>query len=144
MLYPSKYVLITDIDANMKTDKCPNESKKCKEFHKKLTADDKPEIEYFESCFSDGIQKSVGGVLPERVWQDVVMNPAYTTPSSLASEKSEQTNDENPIEKYDNNENSINAANYGENSSKVVEHNGIGGLWNFVEPFLKNTCSCKR
>jgi hypothetical protein len=151
MLYPSKYVLITEIDVESKIDKCTNENKKCLEISRKYKTN-KIETDCMEQSFSDGIQKSVSGVLPERVWQDVIMNPAYTTSSSSATpsttaDKCEKGTMESEMESENNYENSINAANFVESlssSSSKSEGSGVGSLWNFVEPCLKNSCACKR
>lgn len=133
MLYPSKYVLVTDIDSPKK-DNCTSESKKCVNSDSKSYRCSEIEKERIESSvlnFCDGIQKSAAGVLPERVWQDSIMNPAYTK-----SEKEKfETNSENNIE------NSINAANGIESSSKA---DSASTTWNFAEPFHKANCSCTR
>jgi hypothetical protein len=131
MLYPSKYVLITEMDLESKIDKCTNENKKCLDISRKYKSTNKIETDCMEQTFSDGIQKSVSGVLPERVWQDVVMNPAYTSSSSSATsiDKCENAKSEN-----------LNQSNEHSNAAHSVE----GSLWNFVEPCLKNSCACKR
>lgn len=133
MLYPSKYVLVTDIDSRKK-DNCISESKKCVNSDAKsyrCSEIDKENIESSVLNFCDGIQKSAAGVLPERVWQDSIMNPAYTK-----SEKEKiETHSEN------NNENSINAANGIESSSKS---DSASTTWNFAEPSHKANCSCTR
>lgn len=131
MLYPSKYVLVTDLDINNK----PNstvEKKISSGSEKKIC---KCEAHLESSVFSsksktycDGIQKSASGIMPERIWQDIVMNPAYTI------DKSEHKNIEN------NRESSTNIANSNNTENSIQP----GMLWNFVEPCLKNSCSCKR
>ncbi|CAH1719545.1 unnamed protein product [Chironomus riparius] len=141
MLYPSKYVLITDLDINKQNNNglaCDNklnlekEKKLCKcENH----LDNSSKSSSILYC--DGIQKSAAGIMPERIWQDIIMNPAYT------NEKSEHIKIEN------NRENSINIANSKnvENSTtnvKTTDSSSGEVLWNFVEPCLKNSCNCKR
>lgn len=141
MLYPSKYVLITDIDLeNSRKDKCTSSEnnlnnfsnnhsvKRCVNSEKKMIEFDRDSIESNLLNICDGIQKSATS-MPERVWQDMIMNPAYT------GDKSEKiiSCDANNVE------NSINVANT-ENSATSCH----GGLWNFTEPCLKNSCSCKR
>lgn len=157
MLYPSKYVLVTDIDLEKRKNMCTNSENssnnynnnhnnnnisnnsgsnnnknKCinsdKRIIMKIEDFDKDSIESNLLNICDGIQKSAA-TMPERVWQDMIMNPAYT------GDKSEKNNNigENNVE------NSINVANT-ENSASTCN----GGLWNFTEPCLKTTCSCKR
>ncbi|CRK97337.1 CLUMA_CG010730, isoform A [Clunio marinus] len=136
MLYPSKYVLVTDILSRNKKDNCISENNKkiinssetkssyrCSEI-------DKDCIESSVLNFCDGIQKTASGVLPERAWQDSIMNPAYTN----ASVKSEQEKIE--MQSENNIENSINAANGIEKSDPTT--------WNFVEPNHKSNCLCTR
>lgn len=139
MLYPSKYVLITDIDLERRKDVCANSensgnnNKKCiaseKRIIKKLEDFNKDSIEsnlLMNIC--DGIQKSSAS-MPERVWHDMIMNPAYTGDKSENNQKISENNAEN----------SINVANT-ENSATTCN----GGLWNFTEPCLKTSCACKR
>lgn len=132
MLYPSKYVLVTDVDSRKQTECCSENKKSVNSEPKsyRLSEMDKDCIESSVLNFCDGIQKSAAGVLPERIWQDSIMNPAYTN-SSVKSEK----------EKIDpqsgnNIENSIN----GVESSKSDATN----TWNFTEPNHKENCSCSR
>lgn len=137
MLYPSKYVLVTDNDSCKKDDGI-SENKKCVNSEPKsyrFSEIDKECIESSVLNFCDGIQKSAAGVLPERVWQDSIMNPAYTN----ASVKSEREKIE--IQSENNIENSINAANGIESSSKV---DAASNTWNFAEPNHKANCSCTR
>jgi hypothetical protein len=132
MLYPSKYVLVTDIDIEKKTEKCFNESKKCTDSEKKLLNFHETEKNCIESkvlSLCDGIHKSTAGAIPERIWQDMIMNPAYTN----QAEKSEMKNN----------------VKMSENDFKIVDfvktaNVADAGLWNFVEPCLKSSCSCKR
>lgn len=133
MLYPSKYVLVTDNDSHKK-DNCMSESKKCVNRDKKCEMD----TECIESSvlnFCDGIQKSAAGVLPERVWQDSIMNPAYTNAAVKSEQEKIETQSENNIE------NSINAANGIESGSKM---DAASTTWNFAEPNHKANCSCTR
>jgi hypothetical protein len=145
MLYPSKYVLITDIDLEKsRKDKCTSSEnnnlnnpsnnlsgKRCVNSEKKMIEFDRDSIESNLLNICDGIQKSATS-MPERVWQDMIMNPAYT------GDKSEKNIMKNASGE-NNVENSINVANT-ENSASSCH----GGLWNFTEPCLKNPCSCKR
>jgi hypothetical protein len=143
MLYPSKYVLVTDIDSHKKDPSCStSDSKKCGV----NSSETKPyrfseiEKECIESSvlnFCDGIQKSAAGILPERAWQDSIMTPAYTNAGNVKSEneKIDNTQSENNIE------NSINAANGIENPSKA---DSTATTWNFVEPNHKANCGCTR
>lgn len=142
MLYPSKYVLITDIDLDKnRKDKCTSSennnnssnnfsSKRCVNSERKMIEFDRDSIESNLLNICDGIQKSATS-MPERVWQDMIMNPAYTGDKSEKHMK--KHSDENNVE------NSINVANT-ENSASSCH----GGLWNFTGPCLKNPCSCKR
>lgn len=147
MLYPSKYVLITDLDINKQNNNslaCDNklsiekEKKLCKcENHLENSSKTSSILN------GDGIQKSAAGIMPERIWQDNIMNPAYT------NEKSEHKKIENFNE--NNRENSINIANNSNNvenstTTNVRTTDSSSGevLWNFVEPCLKNSCNCKR
>lgn len=157
MLYPSKYVLITDIDLekrnnNMCTNsensnsnnynnlnlsvnsnkKCINNNNSEKRMIMKMEDYDKDSIESNLLNICDGIQKTAAN-MPERVWQDMIMNPAYTNTGDKSEKMNNSNNSENNVE------NSINVANT-ENS--VTSCNG--GLWNFTEPCLKTSCSCKR
>ena len=93
MMYPSKYVLITDIDLEKRKDMCTNSensnnfssslsgNKKCNNSEKRMIMKmedfDKDSIESNLLNICDGIQKSAAS-MPERVWQDMIMNPAYT------------------------------------------------------------------
>jgi hypothetical protein len=132
MLYPSKYVLVTDVDSR-KPAEC-SETKKLVNSEPKsyrFSEIDKDSIESSVLNFCDGIQKSAAGVLPERIWQDSIMNPAYTN----ASTKSER--DKVDSQGGNNVENSINAAN-------GVESSKDSNTWNFVEPCHKENCSCTR
>lgn len=139
MLYPSKYVLVTDTDSCKKDKNCISESKKCVNSESKSIAIDK-EIESSVLNFCDGIQKSAAGVLPERSWQDSIMNPAYTNAYTNAGVKSEQ--DKIATQSENNIENSINAANGIESSSKA---DSASTTWNFADPTHKTTnCACTR
>lgn len=152
MMYPSKYVLITeyvlntDIDLEKRKDMCTNSensnnfnnlsvnNKKCnseKRMIMKMEDFDKESIESNLLNICDGIQKSAAS-MPERVWQDMIMNPSYTGDKSEKHLRKKMS-DENNVE------NSINVANT-ENSASTCN----GGLWNFTEPCLKTSCSCKR
>jgi hypothetical protein len=189
MWYPSKYVLLTDLDLNNKLQNDIKSDTKCSENHnnniinnnnnnndsnkKKISVNNnvnisnnnsavncetmKPyrfseiEKEYIESSvsnFCDGIQKSAAGVLPERAWQDSIMNPAYTEGTSLLSSvKSEHKVDKNESAQSENNiENSINVANGIESSSKAnTSMSDMANTWNFIDPTLiKMTCGCSR
>lgn len=133
MLYPSKYVLVTDNEPCRKD--TPSEcNKKCVNSESKVHEIDK-EIESSVMNCCDGIQKSAAGVLPERVWQDSVMNPAYTNNASVKCEQDKiaSTQSENNVE------NSINAANGIESSSKADPT-----TWNFADPSHKANCACTR
>jgi hypothetical protein len=181
MWYPSKYVLLTDLDLNHKQKDMKSDTK-CSENHnnnhdnnkKKISGNNnvngsnnesavncetmKPyrfseiEKEYIESSvsnFCDGIQKSAAGVLPERAWQDSIMNPAYTegTATLLSSAKSEHKVDKIESAQSENNiENSINVANGIESSSKAnFSSADTANTWNFIDPTLiKTTCGCSR
>lgn len=137
MLYPSKYVLVTDIDS-LKKDNCISENKKCVKSDSKayrFSEIDRKRIESSVLNFCDGIQKSAAGVLPERVWQDSIMNPAYTNATVKSEREKIDTQSENNIE------NSINAANGIESSSKS---DSASTTWNFAEPNHKANCSCTR
>lgn len=138
MLYPSKYVLVTDVDTRKK-DNCSSETKKCVNSETKpyrFSEIDKECIESSVLNFCDGIQKSAAGVLPERAWQDSIMNPAYTNASLKSEQEKIDTQSENNIE------NSINAANGIESSSKMDAMSST--TWNFAEPNHKANCSCTR
>lgn len=125
MLYPSKYVLVTDIDSVNK-ENLSSDGKKCVNSDSNRIS----EIDYeCELNFCDGIQKSASGVLPERAWQDSIMNPAYTNAAVKSEQGKVDTNSENNIE------NSINAANGIEKAETT---------WNFAEPNHKANCSCTR
>lgn len=124
MLYPSKYVLLTDVDIKQK-EKCLSDQKKPMNSENskshQISEIDKDYIESSVLHFCDGIQKSAAGVLPERSWQDSIMNPAYTNiVKSYVQVKSE----ENPI-------------------SDAAECTS-SSAWNFIETSLKTTCSCTR
>jgi hypothetical protein len=88
MLYPSKYILITEMDVEKNKAKC-TENKKCvldnEKKLMKLKDINRSSVETNLLSFCDGIQKSAAGVIAERSWQDMLMNPAYTQ----ASDKSE-------------------------------------------------------
>lgn len=136
MLYPSKYVLVTDGDSYKKNNSISDSKKSVNSEPKayRFSEIDKESIESSVLNFCDGIQNSAAGVLPERAWQDAIMNPAYTN----ACAKSEREK----IDASENNtENSINVANGTESSSKVESS---ANAWNFVEPSLKAPCSCSR
>lgn len=152
MMYPSKYVLITDIDLEKRKDMCTNSensnnfnnsnslsgNKKCNNSEKRMIMKmedfDKDSIESNLLNICDGIQKSAAS-MPERVWQDMIMNPAYT------GDKSEKHM--RKIESVQNNvENSLNHLNVANTENSATTCNG--GLWNFTEPCLKTSCSCKR
>lgn len=151
MLYPSKYVLITDLDINNKKSNSAAGDNKlilAEKEKKVLKCENHLESSVLSASnsltFSDGIQKSSAGIMPERVWQDIVMNPAYTFDKSEHKMKIENFNENNR-------ENSINIANSNnnnnnvENSIKTQTESATGDcLWNFVEPCLKNSCGCKR
>lgn len=148
MMYPSKYVLITDIDLEKRKDMCTNSensnnfmnlsgNKKCnnnseKRMIMKMEDFDKDSIESNLLNICDGIQKSAAS-MPERVWQDMIMNPAYTGDKSEKNAR-KKISVENNVENF-----IINVANT-ENSATTCN----GGLWNFTEPCLKTSCSCKR
>jgi hypothetical protein len=136
MLYPSKYVLVTEIDSRKK-DNCVSENKKSVNSESKAYRFSEMDKECLETSvlnFCDGIQKSAAGVLPERTWQDSIMNPAYTNATVKSEQGKIETQSENNIE------NSINAANV-ESSSKA---DSASTTWNFVEPNHKANCSCIR
>jgi hypothetical protein len=138
MLYPSKYVLVTDVETRKK-DVSISENKKSVNSEPKsyrFSEIDKECIESSVLSFCDGIQKSAAGVLPERVWQDSIMNPAYTNASVKSEQEKIETQSENNIE------NSINAANGIENSSSKADT--ASNTWNFTEPNHKANCSCAR
>lgn len=180
MWYPSKYVLLTDLDLKneMKSDtKCSESSNKnskknvnsstsntssssnnndnissvCETIKSyRFSEIEKEYIETSVSNFCDGIQKSAAGVLPERAWQDSIMNPAYTdaTAVSVTNVKSEHKNTnekKNDNAQSENNiENSINAANGIESSAKA-NADTAANTWNFIDPTLiKTTCGCTR
>lgn len=139
MLYPSKYVLVTDKDTCCHK-KDASESKKCVNSDSKSYRLSEVDDECSESSalnFCDGIHKSAAGVLPERIWQDSIMNPAYTNAAASRSEqeKVDKAHSENNIE------NSINAANGIDNSSSSSK---ASDSWNFAEPNHKANCSCTR
>jgi hypothetical protein len=137
MLYPSKYVLVTDADTRKKDSNISENKKSVNSDAKsyRFSDIDKECIESSVLNFCDGIQKHAAGVLPERAWQDSIMNPAYTNASVKCERGKIETQSENNIE------NSINAANGIESSSK-----GDSGTntWNFSEPNHKANCSCTR
>lgn len=137
MLYPSKYVLVTDNDSRKKDTSGISESKKCLNSDAKTyrSSEIDKEIESSVLNFCDGIQKSAAGVLPERAHQDSIMNPAYTNASLKSEQEKIERQSENNIE------NSINAANGIESSSKV---DSASTTWNFAEPNHKANCSCTR
>lgn len=138
MLYPSKYVLVTDNESRKKEASCMSESKKCVNSDVKSYRNSEIDKEMIESSvlnFCDGIQKSAAGVLPERAHQDSIMNPAYTNASLKSEQEKIERQSENNIE------NSINAANGIESSSKV---DSASITWNFAEPNHKANCSCTR
>ena len=131
MLYPSKYVLVTDIDLEKtRKDKCTSSENNVNinASNKKFSSSErKVNIKIGE--LSNGVQKFAAN-MPERVWQDMVMNPAYTGDKSektMMRIKRNETNLENFIANT-------------ENSASSCQ----GGLWNFTEPCLKTSCSCKR
>lgn len=132
MLYPSKYVLVTDVDTHKK-DACTSETKKC------VNSCETKSYRFSDidkECmlnFCDGIQKSAAGVLPERIWQDSIMNPAYTNAPAKSEHEKIDTRGGNNIE------NSINAANGAESATKADSN-----TWNFAEPNHKANCSCTR
>lgn len=132
MLYPSKYVLVTDVDSRKSTE-CSENKKNVNSEPKsyRLSEIDKDSIESNVLNFCDGIQKSAAGILPERVWQDSIMNPAYTNSSSKCEREKIDSQSGNNVE------NSINAAN-------GVESSKDANTWNFVEPCHKENCSCTR
>lgn len=135
MLYPSKYVLVTDNE--LRKSNCASENTKCVNSEPKpyrFSEIDKECIESSVLNFCDGIQKSAAGVLPERVWQDSIMNPAYTNASVKSEREKIETQSENNIE------NSINAANGIESSKADTATN----TWNFSEPNHKANCLCTR
>lgn len=140
MLYPSKYVLLTDSDTRCHK-KDANESKKSVNSDSKSYRLSEVDNECAESSvlnFCDGIHKSASGVLPERIWQDSIMSPAYTNVAASRSEqeKNDKAHSENNIE------NSINAANGIDNNSSSSK--ASSDSWNFAEPNHKANCSCTR
>lgn len=176
MWYPSKYVLLTDLDLKneMKSDTKCSESNAKKNVNSnnstsnssssnentnsavcetvksyRFSENEKEYIESSVSSFCDGLQKSAAGILPERAWQDSLMNPAYTDASapSVTNVKSEHKNTNekknDSAQSENNNENSINAAN-GIESSKA-NADTAANTWNFIDPTLiKTTCGCTR
>lgn len=185
MWYPSKYVLLTDLDLNNKQQKEIKSDTKCSENHnsnnisnnniknKKISGNNnenvnssnnnsavncetmKPyrfseiEKEYIESSvsnFCDGIQKSAAGVLPERAWQDSIMNPAYTEGTSTVVTSEHKVDKIESAQSENNIENSINVANGIESSSSRSNTMAdTANTWNFIDPTLiKTTCGCSR
>lgn len=137
MLYPSKYVLLTDLDIKNKQVNNLSQSNRII-LDEKVDRNCSCQVHLNDNSFSphkktysDGIQKSTSGIMPERIWQDVIMNPAYTL------DKSEHKNINNYVE------NSVNITNSCITENSIKTEPGTV-MWNFAEPYLKNSCSCKR
>lgn len=113
MRYPSKYVLLTDVDDKWSESNKPASLETEKQPGSVLNPTVQPNFRLSS--------QTSASILPERAYQDAVMN----APAPLTSEtQSTQIKDSSSS----NNENSINAAN--------------GVSWDFNDPVHKVTCSC--
>lgn len=112
MRYPSKYVLLTDVD-----DKCSEINKLASlEIEKQPGSVLNPTVQPHFRLSS----MTSASILPERAYQDAVMNAPAPTGDTQSTQIKDSSNS--------NNENSINAAN--------------GVSWDFNDPVHKVTCSC--
>lgn len=168
MHYPSKYVLLTDVDSKIINITKPNNcnqlfnsesvnnsiysgsnSKNINNNNNEVNARHNengtmPSV-IKNSKFSPPLLANAASVLPERVWQDLLMNTAYTNSSPISSQSSisssgRDVNNKSEVKSENNNENSLNATN------ADAERKGSSclspAIWDYSEPVHKTSCTC--
>lgn len=169
MHYPSKYVLITDVDSKIinitKPSNCNqlfNSESVYNSIHsgsnsKNISTHNEVDARHNEngtmssfiksSKFSPPLSANAASVLPERVWQDLLMNTAYTNSSSISSPAAvsgsvRDINNKSEVKSENNNENSLNAANADAERKGISTSCLSSAIWDYTEPVHKTSCTC--
>ncbi|CAO1404623.1 unnamed protein product [Diamesa hyperborea] len=168
MHYPSKYVLITDVDSKIinltKPSNCNQLFNSESVYNSIYSGSNSRNIStnnevnarqndngsmpsvIKSSKFSPPLSANAASVLPERVWQDLLMNTAYTNSSSLSSSAaisgSGRDNSKSDVKIENINDNLLNAANVDAERKGTSSSCLSPAIWDYSEPVHKTSCSC--
>ena len=169
MHYPSKYVLITDVDSKiiniMKPSNCNQLFNSESVYNsisngsnsKNVSTNNEVNAVHNKNGTLPSVVKgsnndpplsaNAASVLPERVWQDLLMNTAYTNSTFISapttvSGNGQDINNRTEIKSENNIENSINTAS-GNAERKLSATSCLSpAIWDYTEPVHKTSCAC--
>lgn len=169
MHYPSKYVLITDVDSKIINITKPSNCNQLFDSEsvynsiysgsnsKNISTNNEVNAPNNEngtmpsvvksSKYSPPLSANAASVLPERVWQDLLMNTAYTNSSSINSPSTvsgngQEINNRSEVKSENYNENLLNTANADTERKGTSTSCLSPAIWDYTEPVHKTSCAC--
>lgn len=169
MHYPSKYVLITDVDSKIINITKPSNCNQLFDSEsvynsiysgsnsKNISTNNEVNAPNNEngtmpsvvksSKYSPQLSANAASVLPERVWQDLLMNTAYTNSSSISSPPTvsgngQEINNKSEVKSENYNENLLNTANADAERKGTSTSCLSPAIWDYTEPVHKTSCAC--